>query len=49
MSKDLKNKEVDGTLHLLFLFLKRTGNQLSSAKPVTVDSLGNITICDVIY
>lgn len=42
MSKDLKNKEVDGTLHLLFLFLKRTGNQFSSAKPVTVDSLGNI-------
>ena len=42
MSKDLKNKEVDGTLHLLFLFLKRTGNQFSSAKPVTVDSIGNI-------
>lgn len=42
MSKDLKNTEVDGTLHLLTLFLKRTGNQLCSAKPVTVDSLGNI-------
>lgn len=42
MSKDLKNKEVDGTLHLLFLFLKRTGNQFSSAKPVTVDSIGNV-------
>ncbi len=42
MSKDLKNKEVDGTLHLLFLFLKRTGNQLCSAKPVTVDSLGTL-------
>lgn len=42
MKNDLKNEEVDGTLHLLFLFLKRTGNQLSSAKPVTVDSLGNV-------
>lgn len=42
MSKDLRNEEVDGTLHLLVLFLKRTGNTLCSAKPVTVDSLGNI-------
>ena len=42
MSKDLRNKEVDGTLHLLFLFLKRTGNQLSSAKPISIDSIGNI-------
>jgi len=42
MSKDLKNEEVDGTLHLLFLFLKRTKNNFCSAKPITVDSLGNI-------
>jgi hypothetical protein len=42
MKNDLKNEEVDGTLHLLFLFLKRTGNQFSSVKPVTVDSLGAI-------
>jgi hypothetical protein len=42
MSKDLRNEEVDGTLHLLVLFLKRTGNTLCSAKPVTVDSLGHI-------
>ncbi|MES2763321.1 MAG: hypothetical protein V4677_14000 [Bacteroidota bacterium] len=42
MKNDLKNEEVDGTLHLLVLFLKRTGNQFSSAKPVTVDSLGSI-------
>ncbi|PBQ31259.1 hypothetical protein CNR22_05600 [Sphingobacteriaceae bacterium] len=41
MSKDLKNGEVDGTIHLLFLFLSRTGNAIVSAKPVTVDSLGN--------
>lgn len=42
MKNDLKNEEVDGTLHLLFLFLKRTGNQFCSAKPVTVDSSGAI-------
>lgn len=40
MSKDLKNAEVDGTLHLLFLFLKRTGNSICSAKPVIIDSMG---------
>lgn len=42
MKNDLKNTEVDGTLHLLILFLKRTGNQLCSAKPVTVDSAGAV-------
>lgn len=42
MSKDLKNEEVNGTVHLLFLFLNRTGNSICSAKPVTVDSLGKI-------
>lgn len=42
MSNDLKNEEVDGTLHLLFLFLKRTGNQFCSAKPVTVDTTGTV-------
>lgn len=41
MKNDLKNKEVDGTLHLLFLFLKRTGNSICSAKPISVDSTGN--------
>jgi len=40
MSKDLKNGEVDGTIHLLFLFLSRTGNTIVSAKPYTLDSLG---------
>ncbi|MBL7931941.1 MAG: hypothetical protein JNL60_08565 [Bacteroidia bacterium] len=42
MSKDLKNEEVDGSLHLLFLFLNRLGNQIVSAKPITIDSTGNI-------
>lgn len=41
MSKDLKNTEVDGTIHLLFLFLSRTGNEIVSALPITIDSLGN--------
>jgi len=41
MNKDLKNSEVDGTIHLLFLFLSRTGNGIVSAKPLTIDSLGN--------
>ncbi|MGZ5190188.1 MAG: hypothetical protein ACXWCZ_04155 [Flavisolibacter sp.] len=42
MKNDLKNEEVDGTLHLLFLFLKRTGNELCSAKPITMDSSGTV-------
>lgn len=41
MSKDLKNTEINGTLHLLFLFLSRSGNSLVSAKAFTLDSLGN--------
>ncbi len=41
MSSDLKNTDVDGTLHLLTLFLKRTKNKLCSAKAITIDSLGN--------
>ena len=49
MSEDLRNKEVDGTLHLLVLFLKRTGNTLCSAKPVTVDSLGSIKYIHSFY
>jgi hypothetical protein len=42
MSNDLKNADVDGTLHLLFLFLNRTGNKIISAKPITIDSLGKL-------
>jgi hypothetical protein len=42
MKNDLKNEEVDGTLHLLTLFLKRTGNNFCSAKAVSVDTAGNI-------
>lgn len=42
MSSDLKNKQVDGTLHVLLLFLKRNGHAIAGIKPLTVDSLGNI-------
>jgi hypothetical protein len=42
MKEDLKNQELDGTLHLLFLFLARTGNSICSAKPITLDSTGTI-------
>ncbi len=42
MGKDLRNQEVNGTLHLLLLFLKRTGNSICSAKPLTIDSTGQM-------
>ena len=42
MKEDLKNEELDGTLHLLFLFLVRTGNSICSAKPIIIDSSGRI-------
>jgi hypothetical protein len=40
MSSDLKNKQVDGTLHVLLLFLKRNGHAIADIKPLTVDSTG---------
>lgn len=43
MSQDLKHGEVDGTIHLLFLFLNRTGNLIVSAKPMAIDSSGTKT------
>lgn len=42
MSSDLKNQEVDGTLHLLILFISRNGNSLCSAKPFVLDTTGNL-------
>lgn len=42
MKTDLRNEELDGTLHLLFLFLTRTGNSICSAKPIHIDSTGTI-------
>ncbi len=42
MSEDLKNEDVDGTLHLLMLFLNRKGNTICSAKPFVLDSIGKL-------
>ncbi len=42
MSNDLKNQDVDGTLHLLLLFLNRQNNSICSVKPFVLDTFGNI-------
>lgn len=42
MSEDLKNEDIDGTLHLLLLFINRNGNTLCDVKPFVLDSIGNI-------
>ena len=42
MSSDLKNNDVDGTQHLLLLFLARTGNKICEINPVYIDSTGNL-------
>jgi hypothetical protein len=43
MRHDLKSGELDGVLHLLFLFLNRTHNHILSAKAITLDTLGSKT------
>jgi hypothetical protein len=40
MKEDLRSKEVDGSIHLLLMFLSRTGHKISSIKPFYIDSLG---------
>jgi hypothetical protein len=42
MKKDLRNEELNGTLHVLLLFIKRTGNTICGIKPVFIDTTGNI-------
>lgn len=46
MKSDFADAEVNGTLHLLMLFLKRTGHELCSAKPITLDSTGKLIYVD---
>ncbi len=41
MKEDLRNEEVDGTIHLILLFLNKTGHKIQSIKPFYIDSLGN--------
>lgn len=40
MKEDLRNEEVDGTIHLLLLFLTKTGHEIVSIKPFYIDSIG---------
>jgi hypothetical protein len=40
MKEDLRNDEVDGTIHLLLLFLNKTGHQIANVKPFYIDTLG---------
>jgi hypothetical protein len=41
MKEDLRNDEVDGTIHLLLLFLNKTGHQIANVRPFYIDTLGN--------
>lgn len=43
MAKDLKTKELDGTLPLIMIFMARTGNTVLKAQPIFIDSNGNET------
>ena len=40
MKEDLRNDEVDGTIHLLLLFLNKTGHQIANVRPFYIDSTG---------
>ncbi len=40
MEEDLRQKNLDGVVHLLLLFLKREGNAIVSCRPFELDSLG---------
>ncbi len=40
MKEDLRNDEVDGTIHLLLLFLNKTGHQIADVKPFYIDTTG---------
>jgi len=42
MKSDLRNEELDGTIHLLLLFLSRTGNSICAINPVYIDSSGTV-------
>ncbi len=42
MSADFKNAELNGTVHLILLFMERTGNSIVDIKPVAVSDEGKI-------
>ena len=41
MHSDFRHKQLDGTLHVLLLFIKRTGHDICSVKPGSIDADGN--------
>ncbi len=41
MKNELRNEELDGTLHLLLLFIKRTGHDICDINPGFIDTTGN--------
>jgi hypothetical protein len=42
MSADFKNKDLNGTIHLILLFLERTGNSIINIKPIDLNEKGEI-------
>jgi hypothetical protein len=42
MGVDLRGKELDGTIHLILLFLKHTHNSIVDIKPVSIDNNGKL-------
>lgn len=43
MKADFKNKDLNGTIHLILLFMERTGNSIVDIKPVVVNENGEIS------
>lgn len=42
MSADFKNKDLNGTIHLILLFIERTGNSIVNIKPIDLDEMGKV-------
>ncbi|MFN5183384.1 MAG: hypothetical protein ACK5D5_10225 [Bacteroidota bacterium] len=40
MHSDFRHRQLDGTLHVLLLFIKRTGHDICSIKPGSIDTAG---------
>ncbi len=47
MSDDFKNKNLNGTIHLILLFLARTGNSIVDIKPVDINNIGEIVDANI--
>jgi hypothetical protein len=46
MAVDLKSVELDGAVPLIMLFAARTGHQILSVRPVSIDATGQLTDAD---